>query len=250
MKNKNSINRVINNNTYELLFSYFDNLPENESATYENTIALKTIECFTKLKETNISNELIKIIYERKKIDLSKITYNKEIDMFEYRDSNRLITFDKLSDHLQEKDLKEELMSNKRYKKCHERSMHIAPSIKDSRIVTGYIIIGNSKRLHSIIEYDIDDKTIVLDWTSNLYIIKEQYIDLTEFREVSSFRGEKIIDDAKLIQGNIYITKKPYLTFRDELMRDIKKNLPIFGATGEGMQKNEKEEQSSQEYSR
>lgn len=246
MENKNSIN----NKTYELLFSDYENLPENESATYENTIALKTIECFTKLPETKIFSELIKKMYIRENIDLSNITYNKEIDMFEYRDRNRVITFDKLSDHLQEKDLKMELMSNKRYKKCHESSMILAPNIKGSKIVTGYVIIKNRKILHSIIEYDIHDKTIVLDWTRNLYITKEEYTDLTKFREVSSFSGEKVIDDGKLIEGNIDIKIKPYLTFREELMRDIKKNLPIFGATGEGMQKNEKEEQSSQEDSR
>ena len=172
--------------------------------------------------------------------------------MFEYKNNGKVITFDKLSNHIENEDLKEELMSNKRYKKCHERSMNIAPYIKNSKIVTGYVTMGNRKVLHSIIEYDVDDKTIVLDWTKNLYITKEQYIDLTEFTELSSFKGKKIIDDSKLIAGNIDITIKPYLVFREELMRDIKKNLKIFGTEGTDMEKGEvcKEEPSSQEDSR
>lgn len=234
-KNSGDKNILINNNTYELLFSDFDNLPENESATYENTIALKTIECFTKLEETNIATKSVEVA----NIDLNKIIYNKEIDMFEYRNNDKVITFDRLSDHLQNKDLKKELMSKKRYRKCHERSMNIVPYIKNSKIVTGYVTTGNRKVLHSIIEYDVDNKTIVLDWIRNLYITKEQYVELTEFVELSSFDGRKVIDDSELITGNLDITIKPYLVFREELMRDIKKNSQIFQPTGEGMKKTE-----------
>lgn len=42
--------------------------------------------------------------------------------------------------------------------------MDISPCIEGSRIVTGYITLGNQKILHSVIEYEYDSKTIVLDW--------------------------------------------------------------------------------------
>lgn len=150
-KDENPLNEGMNNNTYELLFRNFDNLPENESGTYENVMAIATIDRFTKLQEMKIFTKLLKIIYKRANIDLDKITYNKEIKQFEYRDNGRVITFDRLSDHIQDEDLKKELMSNKRYEECHAKTMNIAPSIKDSRIVTGYATMGNSKVLHSII---------------------------------------------------------------------------------------------------
>lgn len=224
----------INDNTYELLFRDFYNLPENERGTYENSVALKTIELFTKLQEIKAN------------IDLSRITYNKEINQFEYRDNDRVITFDRLSDHFEDEDIKKELMSNKRHRQCHEKARNIAPSIRGSKIVTGYVTIGDRKVLHSIIEYDVDNKTVVIDWTSNLHITKEQYVELTKFVELSSFEGRKVIDDIELITENFNIGIKPYVVFREEIMRDIKKNSQIFQPTEAGMKKTEcfrKEEQ-------
>lgn len=249
-KDGSPMNDGINNNTYELLFGDFDNLPKNERGTYENVIAFATIDRFTKLQEKKIFTKLLKMIYKKSNIDLNKITFNKEIKQFEYRDNDKVITFDRLSDHFQDEDLKKELMSDKRYGECHSRAMNIAPSIKDSKIVTGYVTLGNSKVLHSIIEYDVDDKTIVLDWTRNLHITKEQYIELTKFVELSSFDGREVIDDIELITGNLNIGVKPYVVFREELMRDIKKNPQIFQPTEAGREKTEqfrKEEQSRED---
>lgn len=249
-KDGSPMNDGINNNTYELLFGDFDNLPENERGTYENLIAFATIDRFTKLQEKKIFTKLLKMIYKKSNIDLNKITFNKEIKQFEYRDNDKVITFDRLSDHFQDEDIKKELMSDKRYGECHSRAMNIAPSIKDSKIVTGYVTIGNSKVLHSIIEYDVDDKTIVLDWTRNLHITKEQYIELTKFVELSSFDGREVIDDIELITENLNIGVKPYVVFREELMRDIRKNSQIFQPTEAGRKKTEqfrKEEQSRED---
>lgn len=233
------MNYEINNNTYELLFRDFDKLPENEMGSYKNLMALATIDRFTKMHEMEIFTKLLKIVYKEEKIDLSRITYNKEIEQFEYRDDDKIITFNKLSDYFSDKDIKEELMSNKRYRECHLKAMSIAPSIKGSRIVTGYITIGNIKALHSIIEYDVDNKTVVLDWNRNLSITKEQYVQLTEFVELSSFDGRNVIDDMELIVGNLNIGVKFYLVFREELMRDIKRNSQMFQHIEEKRKKSE-----------
>ncbi len=238
-KDGSPMNHGINNNTYKLLFGDFYNLPENERKTYENVMALATIERFTKLQEMKIFTKLLKMIYKRANIDLNKITYNKEIKQFEYRDNDKVITFDRLSDYFSDKDIKRELMSNKRYGKCHIQAINIAPSIKGSRIVTGYVTTENSKVLHSIIEYDIDNKTVVLDWTRNLCTNKDQYVELTKFVELSSFEGREVIDDIELITGNLDIGVKSYVVFREELMRDIKKNPQIFQPTEEGRKKTE-----------
>lgn len=106
--------------------------------------------------------------------------------------------------------------------------MELSPYIYGSKIVTGYITIGKSKVLHSVIEYEYNGETIILDWTKNLKITKKQYIKLTKFVEFSSLDGRKVIDEIDNIFAKIDISAKAYLVFRDELMRDIEKNPLIF----------------------
>ena len=59
-------------------------------------------------------------------------------------------------------------------------------------------------------------------------ITREQYIELTKFVELSSFEGEKVIDDIEKIFRNLNMGVKPYVVFRDELIRDMQKNKQIF----------------------
>lgn len=224
----------INNNTYNLLFGDYDNLPEEEQGSYENVVAYATIDRFTKLQEKKIFTKLLKLFYKNTIFDLDKITFNEETKQYEYKNNDLIITFDKLSNCFEDKDLIKELTSNKRYGECHSRTMNISPSIEGSRIVTGYTTVGNQKVLHSVIEYEHDGKTIVLDWTRNLKITKEQYIELTKFVELSSFEGRKVIDDIEIIFGNLNIGVKPYVVFRDELIRDMQRNPHLFQPTEKG----------------
>ncbi len=220
----------INNKTYELLFKDLKNLSdlsENKNEASENIIALRTIELFTRLRQKSILYPLLKILYKKWNIILSDIIYNEKKQQFEYRHNDKVITFEKLSDHIKGKSAKKELLSTKRYGECHKQSICLAPNIDGAKIVTGYISTGNNKILHSIVEYSLDDKTIILDWTRNLYITKEQYVELTNFRELSSFEGKTFLDDSKLIK-NIPITIKPYLVFRNEIVTDMMKNIQIF----------------------
>ena len=178
MKDKKLDNKLykssgINKKTYELLFSDFNNLPENERGTYDNEKAFVTIDRFTKLQEKNIFTKLLTRKYKKADIDFDNITYNKALKQFEYRDGNRIITFDKLSNYILDKDLKKELMSNERCGKCHIKSVEMVPNIEDSKIVTGYMTMGNRKILHSIIECNVNNEVMVIDWTKNLYITNE-----------------------------------------------------------------------------
>lgn len=180
--------------------------------------------------------KILKLFYKDTIIDLEKITFNQETKEYEYKDNDLRITFDKLSNCLEDKKLIKELMSNKRYHKCHSRAIDVSLSVESSKIVTGYITIGNKKTLHSIVEYEYNGKIWVLDWTRNLKITKEQYIELTNFVELSSFEGKKFIDDIEIIFGNLNLESKPYVVFRDELVRDMQRNPHIFKATKEGME--------------
>lgn len=73
-----------------------------------------------------------------------------------------------------------------------------------------------------------------MDWTRNLKITKEQYIELTKFVELSSFEGRKVIDDIEIIFENLNIGVKTYVVFRDEIIKDIQRNLQLFRHTEKG----------------
>lgn len=224
----------INNNTYNLLFGDYNNLPKEEQGSYENVIAFATIDRFTKSQEKKIFTKLLKLFYKNTIVDLNKITFNEKTKQYEYKNNDLIITFDKLSNYFEDKKLIKELTSTKRYGECHSRAIRISPSIEGSRIVTGYITLGNQKVLHSVIEYEYNGKTIILDWTRNLKITKEQYIELTKFVELSSFESKNVENDIKIIFRNLELGSKPYVLFRDELIRDIQKNPHIFEPNEKG----------------
>ena len=55
----------------------------------------------------------------------------------------------------------------------------------------------------------------------------------TKFEELSSIEAKVIFEDLEVIGGNLKINVKPYLVFRDEMMRDIQKNIGMFSITDE-----------------
>lgn len=226
-EDESSMEDGINNNTYRLLFSDYYNLPEEERGSYENYIALNTIDLFTKFEEKKLFAKLLKLFYKIQQIDLDHIRFNDEIKQYEYRNHDLIITFNKISNHLNDDRLIKELNSNKRYGKCHSRSIDISQCIDDAKVVTGYITIGHTKIIHSIIEYKYCEKMIVLDWTRNLSIPKEKYIQLTNFVEITSIDNNKILGDLYMLEW-LNMGDKSYLIFRDELIRDVERNPQIF----------------------
>lgn len=74
-KDGSPIDDGINNNTYNLLFGDYDNLPENEQGSYENINAFATIDCFTKLQEKKAFTKLLKLFYKNTIINLDKIIF-------------------------------------------------------------------------------------------------------------------------------------------------------------------------------
>jgi len=226
-------NDGINNKTYELLFGDINNLPEEEYGNYANVKAWATIDTFTRLEQKKIFCILLKLISKETLIDINNITYNNETKEYEYRHNDLVITFDMISKRIEGKDAIKELTSRNRYGNCHTMSMVLAQSIDNSRIVTGQCTLGMRRFLHTIIEYDLEDETYVLDWTRNLRTTKNQYIKLTKFKELSSIDAKVIFEDLEVIGGNLNINVKPYLVFRDEMMRDIQKNIGMFSITDE-----------------
>lgn len=235
-KNNSPTNDGINNNTYNLLFQDYKNIKIEERNTKENERAFVTIDYFTRTKENKLlafRAKLQKKIYGKTYIDFDKITYDEENKEYIYKDNDLIIRFDLISNGFKKKkeikDIINELTSKKRKGRCHNRSIQFARNFEGWKVVTGYIIFGDSKILHSFIECNSKkNEKIVLDWTLNLKIKKEDYVKLTKFEELNAIPSEKINDEIDLIYKNLDMGIKPIVLFWDEIVRDLKRNEHIF----------------------
>ena len=154
--------------------------------------------------------------------------YIDETKQYEYVLDNKIITFNMLSNIVNDKELIKELKSNKRFGKCHIRSVQHAHNIEDAKIITG-IITTTGKYLHTVIEVPRKEKIYIFDWTRNIYLKKEDYIKLFDFVELSSFDAKDVFYDrgimTKMKIDNIGM--KPYLAFRNEFIKDLEKNIHL-----------------------
>ena len=219
----------INQQTYELIFKNDDNLPRSKQGSYKELIADTTIKEFTKIDEKKFLTKILKLLRSHTLIDLKKINFNETLKKYEYNNFGEIITFDKISNYLEnETDIKE-LTSNKRSGLCHLRSIHLTLDLESSKLLTGYITIGKKRVLHSVVEYPKNGEKLILDWTRNIIITKEQYLKLTEFQEINSIKREDLSNDIKLINGNLdNLSIKLYLVCREAVIRDIERNKQLF----------------------
>ena len=187
----------INKNTDKLLFDdkYYE---ETDRDIIKNSYGLRLIEVYTKLREKRIFKKLLEIYYKKRySIDFSKITYNKETGQYEYKDEldGEIYTFNKLSNLLDEQEMKDELESNRRYKKCHEKSMELMLTLPESFILTGYVKREYGKFLHSVVEIEKQEEPYIIDYTKNLVMPKEQYFKLTNFEQIERISDEEFLED-------------------------------------------------------
>lgn len=149
--------------------------------------------------------------------------------MYEYKEEKtQTYHFDTISRHIFENDeIKDELESTKRYRKCHTRSIDLALALKDARVVTGFAELNGIEFLHSVVEIESDNKILYLDWTRNIMMQQDEYKRLFRYREMSKVDAKNIISDMEYIKG-LNLNIEEYLLFRDELMKDIEKNKSAF----------------------
>lgn len=217
-----------NYNTFKVLFKSITKVSKKERNSYDNKIAYYTLFHYMSDNSTKKYPKLFEFLLKTHNLDLSRITYNEVDKTYKYQYKDKVITFNKISDRINDEELRKELLSNKRLHKCHYRSIEIASRIENSKVVTGFITDGNIKMLHTVVEFnDKNDNTIVVDYINNLHIAKDQYIDLTKFKEISSIEIESVIDDNPII-NILDMTYKPYLCFRDEIMADLQRNMHVF----------------------
>lgn len=225
---KDLISNGMNINTYNLLFDDINNKISDKKGSCESLNALCVISKFTKFDDIKIYCLMAGMYETIDDYDFRTISWSDELNSFIYQKGNFKIPFNLLSDFMTHEDVKKELTSDERLHKCHEKSILLASIYPNFRIITGYVYLEKQRMLHSVIEYDDNEETIILDWTKNLRMLKEDYIRLTNLRVIETIEGYDVKND---ITGSIIqmgMDFKTYCAFRPEIVKELKKNNRVF----------------------
>jgi hypothetical protein len=215
----------INKNTYNLLFSDYHNIPREERLSIDNSYIITIIQSYTRFREKGIFSKLLKLAFEKKyKIDFSKIKYNDKTKEYEYEFNGEVYTFDKLSNRIEEENVKKELESKRRYGQCHSKSIDLATAQPEAYILTGYVKRVDGKFLHSIVEIEKKNRKYVIDYTKNIIMPKEQYAKLTGFEELERISDMEYLQHVQKIANIPDIDLKTYTTFGKEIVKELEKN--------------------------
>lgn len=215
----------INKNTYNLLFSDYHNIPREERLSIDNSYIITIIQSYTRFREKGIFSKLLKLAFEKKyKIDFSKIKYNNKTKEYEYEFNGEVYTFDKLSNRIEEENVKKELESKRRYGQCHSKSIELATAQPEAYILTGYVKRVDGKFLHSIVEIEKKNRKYVIDYTKNIIMPKEQYAKLTGFEELERISDMEYLQHVQKIANIPDIDLKTYTTFGKEIVKELEKN--------------------------
>lgn len=225
---KDLISNGMNINTYNLLFDDINNKISDKKGSCESLNALCVISKFTKFDDIKIYCLMAGMYETIDDYDFRTISWSDELNSFIYQKGNFKIPFNLLSDFMTHEDVKKELTSDERLHKCHEKSILLASIYPNFRIITRYVYLEKQRMLHSVIEYDDNEETIILDWTKNLRMLKEDYIRLTNLRVIETIEGYDVKNDitGPIIQMGMDF--KTYCAFRPEIVKELKKNNSIF----------------------
>lgn len=206
----------INSNTYDLLLeSDHFKIRKPKSAQEE---ALKFIECFTLFTDEE----------EEKWLDNS----NDIIEMdgfYRYRIGRRIYTFNRMDKYANPVDAAK-LRTKDRYGLCCPESIKMAKERKSGNVRIGYIHYTEKKVVHAVYE----DNGVIYDYTKNLLMLEDEYYNLTKFEEINVISSKEIISDYEYIHAFGSIPLKLYLLYRDEIMKDLKKNSKVLKVTKNG----------------
>lgn len=225
---KDLISNGMNINTYNLLFDDINNKMSDKKGSCQSLNALCVISKFTKFDDIKIYCLMAGMYETIDDYDFRTISWSDELNSFIYQKGNFKIPFNLLSDFMTHEDVKKELTSDERIHKCHEKSILLASIYPNFRIITGYVYLEKQRMLHSVIEYDDNEGTIILDWTKNLRMLKEDYIRLTNLRVIETIEGYDVKNDitGPIIQMGLDF--KTYCAFRPEIVKALKKNNRVF----------------------
>lgn len=157
------------------------------------------------------------------------IKHDKKNEVEHYDDEDYSFVFSLLSDRvIGNRKLKRDLKSDRRYHRCHEAA--IGFSLNDDegtvKILSGYMPCLDSEFHHSVIQISEDGLDLIIDFTQNIVMEKDKFIEIFDFRVVNEI-SSKVVKEDNPIMIELGIKDVFYLFFRDEIMRDINKNIKI-----------------------
>lgn len=223
-----SFYKGINKNTYDLLFNDLKNKSNEKSGSYESLEALCIISKFTKLDNAKIWSLMSGVYDSNEDYVFATITWNNELNSYVFQNGEFKIAFNLLSDYMTHEEIKTELTSDKRNHQCHFKSLMLVRMYPEFRLTTGYVYLEKKRILHTVVEYDDNEETIILDWTKNLRMTKEEYQKLTNFRTIETIQGYDVLSDLAGPVTKSNIDLKTYCAFRSEIVKELKKNSRIF----------------------
>ncbi len=158
------------------------------------------------------------------------ISYDKEKDKYMLKTKDLgYITFDLLSNAISNGEVKERLLSTARYGNCHYDVHMVARALDDKDKASAYIVGGKFKVndkdyfYHSWVE--IDEKNLVIDFSHNIVMNRDDYYKLFEIVPISKTSVLEMEDIVQMTNDLDFNFHPIYLNyFGSELMRDLKKN--------------------------
>lgn len=201
----------INNNTYNALF--IDGPFKSRLVSNDREYLSCAIDEFTKLSDEDIEYVVNNTdVFERVK------------NGFVAKHNDKKYKFILLDSFFGE-DKKEELRSSRRQGKCVQTSIGMAYTAKeDCKVAVGYLDDSMDRVLHAVFVDCSSDEEYVFDFSKNLVMRKEDYCDLQDYRIINEIKGEDIKKDMKVLRTISFLASKLYLCYRNEIMKDLKKN--------------------------
>ena len=207
----------------------------------ENQLITLAINDFTKDCYTNNQKERkIKALRDGKYVKKSGVKKNpifKKNEAF-FETSNGIITampFSSIAKGV--KNVFPYIETSEREGKCYTMSYGVSLCLgggQQNDVVTGLIYgySSKSKFLHSWVETNIGGKDYVIDSVLNAVINKEGYYAMKHAKELNRIDYKTLkADSDKYFNGKLDENQIPlemYLTFRDEVIRDLEKNEQLF----------------------
>lgn len=157
------------------------------------------------------------------------ISFDEKTQKYIYHKRNEKITFELLSDSIENPEIKEELLSSDRYGACHENSTHLMFGLDTcfkKWLVNGQIKINEKDYFnHTWVEFEEQGEILVIDYNSNIILRKEDYDRLTGAREINRTDIDTLETLIHLLDDfNLHFHPMIFGYFSQELKRDLEKN--------------------------
>lgn len=229
----------INEKTFDLLFSDNFNVSKEKRGSMHFYNIIDTIEVCTLFPQIDFVSmkqnypqffyAYREILLKNLQIDISKLNfeniyYDSRVNHMLYRDKECIIYFDLFSRYIKDDAFRNFLESGDRYGECHSVSPMIVKSINNSKLVTGRCHCGKEDVLHTVVEVKYNGEDIIIDSTKNLCMFKDDFIRLHQFEVLQEITREDYLRDMKsdFFSKVDFENPKIYLSFRDDLVNDIK----------------------------